>query len=154
MAQLDQWPYFQDFSFKEFYFPVDRYEEWEEGRLVQSDEIHFNIRFKYNSGWLLNKKVSIDVKLVDNPLPHKILSNITFDKATTNGDRILFYIAAEQTNATNPALIQLSTMLGFTRKSKYYDSKDPIFASVYTINHKVAKVSFSFENPDRLIEFY
>lgn len=48
----------------------------------------------------------------------------------------------------------LSSILGYTRGSKYYDSKEPIFVSVFTINHDVAKVSFSFANPDRLIDFF
>jgi len=34
MAQFDNWPMFQNFSFQEFHFPVDRYEEWEAGRIV------------------------------------------------------------------------------------------------------------------------
>lgn len=29
MSQLDTWPAFQEFSFQEFTFPVDRYEEWQ-----------------------------------------------------------------------------------------------------------------------------
>lgn len=154
MAQFDNWPMFQDFSFQEFHFPVDRYEEWEPGRIVASGEVHFNIRFKYNSGGLFSRKTSIDVLLDNNPMPKKIISSVKFDRATTNGERILFYIAAEQTNVQNTALLMLSSMLGYTRDHKYYDSNEPIFASVFTINHNVAKVSFSFGNPDRLIEFY
>lgn len=87
-------------------------------------------------------------------MPQKIISSVKFDRATTNGERILFYIAAEQTNVQNTALLMLSSMLGYTRDYKYYDSNEPIFASVFTINHNVAKVSFSFGNPDKLIEFY
>ena len=71
MAQFDNWPYLQDFSFQEFHFPVDRYEEWEAGRIVASGEVHFNIRFKYNKGSLFNRKVSIDVFLEGNPMPKK-----------------------------------------------------------------------------------
>ena len=56
MAQFDNWPMFQDFSFQEFHFPVDRYEEWKAGRIVASGEVHFEIRFKYNSGGLFNRK--------------------------------------------------------------------------------------------------
>ena len=56
MAQFDNWPMFQDFSFLEFHFPVYRYEEWEAGRIVASGEVHFNIRFKYNSGGLFSRK--------------------------------------------------------------------------------------------------
>ena len=154
MAQFDNWPMFLDFSFQEFHFPVDRYEEWEAGKLVASGEVHFDIRFKYNNGGLFSRKTSIDVQLDNNPMPQKIISCVKFDRATTNGERILFYIAAEQTNVQNTALLMLSSMLGYTRDYKYYDSNEPIFASVFTINHNVAKVSFSFGNPDRQIEFY
>lgn len=154
MEQFDNWPMFQDFSFQKFHFPVDKFKEWEAGRIVASGEVHFNIRFKYNKGGLFSRQTSIDVKLDENPMPQKILSSVKFDRATTNGDRILFYVAAEQTNVQNTALTMLSSMLGYTRGYKYYDSNEAYFASVFTINHNVAKVSFSFGNPDRLIEFY
>ena len=154
MAQFDNWPPFQDFSFQQFQFPVDRYEEWKAGRMVASGEVHFNIFFKYNKGGFLNRKVGIDVLIDRNPMPKKITSQMKFDRATTSGERILFYIAAEQTNVENASLSMLSSVLGYTRGHKYYDSNEPIIASVFTINHNVAKVSFSFGNPDRLIEFY
>ena len=154
MAQFANYPMFQDFSFQEFNFPVDRYEEWRDGRSVASGELNFNIRFKYNSSGFFTRKISIDVQLENNPMRGKILSTLQFDKAITNGDRIMFYVAAEQTNVQNPALEMLSSLLGYTRDSKHYDYNEPIFASVFTINHNVAKVSFSFGNPDRLIEFY
>ena len=154
MAQFDNWPPFQDFSFQQFQFPVDRYEEWKAGKMVASGEVHFNIFFKYNKGGFLNRKVGIDVLIDRNPMPKKITSQMKFDRATTSGERILFYIAAEQTNVENASLSMLSSVLGYTRGHKYYDSNEPIFASVFTINHNVAKVSFSFGNPDRLIEFY
>jgi hypothetical protein len=154
MAQFDNWPPFQDFSFQQFQFPVDRYEEWKAGRMVASGEVHFNIFFKYNKGGFLNRKVGIDVLIDRNPMPKKIISQMKFDRATTSGERILFYIAAERTNVENASLSMLSSVLGYTRGHKYYDSNEPIFASVFTINHNVAKVSFTFGNPDRLIEFY
>lgn len=154
MSQFDNWPRFQNFSFQEFHFPVERYEEWEDGRIVASGEVHFIIRFKYNAGGIFCRKISINVTLDNNPMTKKIMSKVEFDRATTNGERILFYVAAEQTNVQNASLAMLSSMLGYTRKYKNYDSNEPIFASVYTINHNVAKVSFSFGNPDRLIEFY
>ena len=47
MTQFDTWPAFQEFSFQEFIFPVDRYEEWQEGKIISSGPIHFNIQFKY-----------------------------------------------------------------------------------------------------------
>lgn len=155
MAQFDNWPPFQDFSFQEFEFPVDRYEEWVAGQMISSGPAHFIVRFKYNTGGFFTKKISIDVKIDGNPFLQKILSNFKFDRATTSGDRILFYIAAEESNIQNTSVMMLSNLVGSTRRTKYFDSNEPVLGSVFTINKKnVAKVSFSFGNPDRLIEFF
>ncbi len=82
------------------------------------------------------------------------MSNFKFDRAITTGDRILFYIAAENTNVPNTSVTMLSSLLGYTRRVKNYDSNEPILASVFTINQNIAKISFSLGNPDRLIELY
>lgn len=154
MAQFDNWPPFQDFSFQEFEFPVDRYEEWVAGQMISSGPAHFIVRFKYNTGGFFTKKISIDVKIDGNPFLQKILSNFKFDRATTSGDRILFYIAAEESNIQNTSVMMLSNLVSSTRRTKYFDSNEPVLGSVFTINKNVAKVSFSFGNPDRLIEFF
>lgn len=154
MAQFDNWPPFQNFSFEEFSFPVDRYEEWEGGRMISSGEAHFQVRFKYNKGGFFSRRVGIDVNIIGNPMPAKLISNMRFDGAITSGDRILFYIAAEQSNVQNTTIMMLSSLVGSTRESKIFERNEPIVSSVFTINQKVAKVSFSFGNPDRLIELY
>lgn len=154
MAHFDNWPPFQDFSFQEFEFPVDKYEEWVDGKKILSGLANFTVHFKYNKGVCFSKKISIDVVIERNPFPQKLLSNFKFDKATTSGDRILFYIAAEKSNVQNTSIMMLSNLIGSTRKTKYFDSNEPVLASVFTINQNVAKVSFSFGNPERLIEFY
>ena len=107
---------------------------------------------KLSSGYKINRAADDAAGLSISEKMRKQIRGL--DRASTNGERIMFYIAAEQTNVQNTALLMLSSMLGYTRDYKYYDSNEPIFASVFTINHNVAKVSFSFGNPDRLIEFY
>lgn len=154
MENFDNWPPLQDFSFQEFNFPVDRYIEWKAGQIIDSGEVHFNVRFKYSPATEFRRKVSIDVLIENNPIQREMMSNFKFDRATTTGDRILFYIAAEESNIENASIAMISSYLGSTRKTKYYDSNEPVFASVFTINHNVAKVSFSLGNPDRLIELY
>lgn len=154
MAQFDNWPSFLDFSFQEFSFSVDRYKEWVAGRMISSGATHFNVYFKYDKNGFFSNKVSIEVKVEGNPFPQKLLSNFKFDRAITSGDRILFYIAAEESNVQNTSVMMLANIIGSTRHSKFFESNEPVLASVFTINQNVAKVSFSFGNPDRLIELY
>ena len=87
-------------------------------------------------------------------MPSKILSNFKFDRAITSGDRILFHIAAERSNIENTSVMLIENILGPTRSFKEFKSNEPILSSVFTINFNIAKISFSFGNPDRLIEFY
>ena len=151
MPQFDNWPALQEFSFDKFSFPVDRYELWEDGKIIKSGETHFNIEFGWAGGVL---KFGIVVQIENNPMPDLLKSTISFDKAITSGDRILFYIAATSSNVQHTSLELIKSFIGCTRDSKIYDKNEPILASVFTIDHKVAKVSFSLANPDRLIEFY
>lgn len=153
MSSFDQWPAMQEFSFKEFSFPVDRYEEWVEGERVSSGRVKFNIVFK-DKRHVLFFKDNIKVEFDENKVGDKILSKFDFDKALTSGDRFLFFTAAKSSNVENMSINWLSHIAGFTRKSKMYSSNEPVIGSVFTINHDVAKVSFTFGNGNRLIEFY
>ena len=78
MVQFDNWPPFQDFSFQEFSFPVDRYVVWEAGQMVDSGNAHFEVYFKYSSGGFFSNKVSIEVKVNNNPIPVDIFRNSNF----------------------------------------------------------------------------
>lgn len=152
MAQFDNWPAMQDFTFQEFSFRGSKYEMWEAGRIISSSEKNFDIHFKCNGG--VYNRTNIDVNIVGNPIPDLLMSKQSFDRAICLGDRILFYISPRDTNAKNTTLAMLSSFIGFTRESKYYEDNEPVVASVYTINHSVVKISFSLANPDRLIEIY
>lgn len=154
MARFDHWPPFQNFSFKEFCFHVDRYEEYVAGKMISSGTAHFKVCFKYNTGGFFSNKISISIKIENNPFEQKIISNFSFDGAITSGDRILFYIIAEESNIYNTSTAMLSNLIGYTRRLKNFSSNEPIIASVFTIDKNIAKVSFTFGNPERLIELY
>ena len=152
MAQFDEWPAMQDFTFHEFSFRSHRYEMWEAGRMVRSGEAQLNAFFKCNGG--VYNRTSIDINLSGNPMPMTLMSDIRFDRAICLPDRIMFYTTAKKTNVQNTTLTLLSSNVGYTRESKLYEENEPVVASVFTINQNVVKVSFSLANPDRLIEFF
>ena len=45
MAQFDNWPPLQDFTFQKFNFHSHKYEMWEAGRMIRSGEVHCNITY-------------------------------------------------------------------------------------------------------------
>lgn len=58
---MDRWPIFQTLTFREFPFPVDRYEEYVDGKLISQGEVHFEIRFKQHNGGIFTKAGLITV---------------------------------------------------------------------------------------------
>lgn len=80
---MDRWPIFQTLTFREFLFPVDRYEEYVDGKLISQGEVHFEIRFKQHNGGIFTKAGLITVNLQNNPIPEKILSKFEFDISQT-----------------------------------------------------------------------
>ena len=152
MAQFDEWPAMQDFTFQEFSFKGNNYEMWDAGRKIRSGLTDTNIHCICNGG--VYNRTSIDVKLTGNPLPEILMSIIRFDRAICLPDRIMFYTTAENTNVQNTTLALLSSNVGYTRESKIYEENEPVVASVFTINQSVVKLSFSLANPERIVEFF
>ena len=82
------------------------------------------------------------------------MSHFEFDNCVTMGDRLMFYINAEQSNVEDVAIQMVGMIMGTTRQEKNYVENEPIIGNVFTVDYKVARVAFRFVNPDRLIEFY
>ena len=152
MAQFDEWPAMQDFTFQEFSFRGSNYEMWEAGRKMRSGVSNTSIRCICNGG--VRNRTSIDVKISGNPLPELLMSNLRFDRAICLGERIMFYSTPESTNVQNTTLAMLSSIVGYTQGSKNFENNEPVVASVFTINRSVVKISFSLANPERLVEFF
>ena len=152
MAQFDEWPAMQDFTFQQFSFRAHRFEMWEAGRMVRSGETQLSALYKCNGG--VYNRTSVDIHLSGNPFPETLLSDIRYDRGICLPDRIMFYTTAKKANVQNTTLIMLASNVGYTREDKVYEENEPVVASVFTINQSVVKISFSLINPDRLVEFY
>lgn len=152
MAQFDEWPAMQDFTFQEFSFRGNHYEMWEAGRKIRSGISSFNIHCICNGG--VYNRTSIDVNILGNPFPETLMSNLRYDRAICLPDRIMFYTTPKITNIQNTTLALLASNVGYTSEKKFYEDNEPVVASVFTINQSIVKVTFSLANPDRLIEFF
>ena len=134
-----------------FKFMPERYEIWQNGECIENrTSIMFNVK--------QDEKGKVHVSVSENKL--NIKSTIIFDMAYTNGNRILCATVPMETNINNSdAFLSFKTHvpLGFdiiTCKSKFFDENEPYAFSIFLIQNNVVKVSFSFENNPRLVEFY
>lgn len=151
---MDRWPSFQTFTFREFTFPVDRYEEYIGGCLVNSGYIKCGISFKQDNNGDYFQGGLIRVRIHNNRLTDRILSAFEFDTCVTMGDRLMMYIAARKSNVNETSLQMMASLLGVTRERKEYATNEPTVCNVFTTNQQICKVAFKFANPDRIIEFY
>lgn len=151
---MDRWPSFQVFTFREFTFSAERYQEYISGCLVNSGYINCDITFKqHNNGdYFQGGRISVQIK--GNPLTEKILSSFEFDTCVTMGDRLMMYICARQSNVNDTSLYMMAALLGITRERKEYVTNEPTVGNIFTTNQQIVRVAFKFVNPDRLIEFY
>ncbi len=135
-----------------FTFKPERYEIWQSGRCIENNT---NIELIVSQNESTNK---IFVESSSNKL--NLSRHLEFDICYTSGDRIYCATVPEQTNIGNKdAFISFKTNIPFgfniiTRDFKKFEENEPYVCSIFLINKKVAKVSFSFENNSRLLEFY
>lgn len=133
-------------------FSPERYELWKDGKCI---ECSTNLIFKISQDKISNK---IFVSTSKNSLNLK--ENLEFDICYTSGDRVYCATVPKITNINkSSAFIAFKTHvpLGFkiiTRFYKNFSESEPYVCSVYFINEVVVKISFSFENDARLLEFY
>jgi len=135
----------------DFDFQPERYEIWQKGQCIEhKTEIAFTVK--------QNEKGQVLVSVSENDL--NIKTNILFDMAYTSGDRIYCATVPSETNINNSdAFISFkaNVPLGFkiiTREFKFFDTNEPYVFSIFLMQNHIAKVSFSFENNPRLVEFY
>ena len=134
-----------------FQFMPERYEIWQNGRCFEDKiSIVFNIK--------QDEEGKVHVQISENGL--NIKSVVIFDMAYTSGNRIYCATVPIDTNINNSDAFlsfKRNVPLGFnitTRKSKFFDENEPYVFSVFLMQNKLVKVSFSFENNPRIVEFY
>lgn len=82
-------------------------------------------------------------------------SHIEFDVIFTSSDRLMICKIPSHSNCEN--VVGLSVLKAnnkHTRNDYNFSSTDPFVCSLFTINGGLVKITFSFNNPEKLLEFY
>jgi hypothetical protein len=59
-----------------------------------------------------------------------------------------------ETNSENMGISMFKMTIGATRDSKHFERNEPYCCNIFLQNGTIAKITFSFSNPEKLIEFY
>jgi hypothetical protein len=134
-----------------FAFCPNRYEIWMKGELIDSGKTKNEIVAEVK---LANKTEIVEVTFSDSTL-YKEMSNLNeFDAFISLSDRLMLCIVPLETNVWNGGITSLLNTIGHTRKEKNFKSNEPYCCNIFTIKGCVAKLTFSFSNPEKLLEFY
>lgn len=137
----------QSYNIDDFVFNPQHFVEYEDGKQKSSGSTGLKIL-------VANKSKKICGEIQFNDMKDKLKDTFSFDACIGSGDRLLLYSLPRQTNADIISLTVLRNICPFTQDYKIYAATEPVVCSLFTSNGFLVKVSFTFANPERLIEFY
>lgn len=131
-----------------FVFVAIRYELWDKGKLTKAKNSPSTITctLASNNTFLLE----IEEPSLDTDIAKKQL----YDLAVSQNDRLQLLILPSETNLKSMGLTSLTTFFGATRAEKEFNYDEPYCCNLSFLQGSLVKVTFSYANPDRLLEFY
>jgi hypothetical protein len=148
---FDKFEPFLNLQMQDFNFQPTRYEIWVGGQMVNSGKMNSQIKatvIKQNSVEL------VEIAFIDNNLNNELATKNIFDKYVTATDRLQLITIPEETNSENIGIMMFKMTIGATRANKDFSRNEPFCCNLFLQEGVLAKVTFSFSNPEKLIEFY
>ena len=99
-------------------------------------------------------KEKLDVSFGDTSLHNELAKSNIFDEFVTAKDRLQLITIPAQTNAQNMGIMGFQMILGSTRQQKNFNRNEPYCCNLFMQQGSIAKVTFSYSNPEKLLEFY
>ena len=134
-----------------FTFTPSRYEIWFEGKMINSGKSTLPIYFIATE---IDDEDKMRVTIYDYNLFNEIEEKPVFDVFMTAGDRLQLLTLPDETDTTCGGIIALKGAIGATRHHKNFKSNEPYCCNLFWQGGKLVKITFSFSNPEKLIEFY
>jgi hypothetical protein len=134
-----------------FTFIPNRYEIWSDGKMIALEKINSPIVAKIIN---IDGKEKIEINFLDRILNDKLAQSNIYDIFRTSGDRLQLITIPSETNSKCVGIIAMQTILGATRQRKDFLTNESYCCNLFTVNGIIEKITFSFSNPEKLIEFY
>lgn len=149
--QFDKFEPFKILQKQEFAFRPTRFEIWEDGEMVGSGKTNSIITAVVVN---INGDEKIEIIFNDSKLNHQLTNKNIFDEFITAHDRLQLINIPIETNSENVGIEMFKMLVGATRQKKNFNGNEPYCCNLFLIEGKIAKVTFSFSNPEKLVEFY
>ncbi len=134
-----------------FEFKPSRYETWIDGKIVSSGITESIISAKII---MQDGSEKVEITFLDANLNTELAQKNIFDEFVTGTDRLELIIIPEETEVEIMAMTLFKMMIGATRQRKDFNSNEPFCVNLFLQKGVIAKVTFTFSNPEKLIEFY
>jgi hypothetical protein len=134
-----------------FFFKPNRYEFWIDGNLTNSGKAMYEILGEVK---IVDGEEKLLIIFDGTELYHELCNSNVFDKFITSHDRLQLVKIPIKTNVECVGLSMMQRIVGFTCQEKYFSRSEPYCCNLFTINGLISKVTFSFSNPEKLLEFY
>ena len=134
-----------------FIFKPKRFEIWMNGKMVDNGNTNSIIK-----GEVINVDLHelVEVTFNDVSLHGELTQKNLFDEFSSLNDRLILITVPQETNASNSFLDMRRITSGATRQRKNFDRNEPFACNLFFMNKNIHLVTFSFSNPEKLIEFY
>lgn len=136
-----------------FSFTPSKYEIWMKGKCIKSGNTSGKIVAEVMK-LETTKSAIIQIRVSDETLQNDIKLLNDFDIFfKSNGRYMLATIPSNKAENECIGLSNLRLIKGSTRNQKIFNKIEPFGCSIFPSNDKISKVSFAFNNPEKLIEF-
>ena len=151
---FDSFEPFIQLQHQQFDFHPSRYEMWMGGQMVKSGNTTAPIAARVTQSSFYNKECTL-VTINDLDLMSEITTENHFDVFITGIDRLqLITIPANGNDIECIGIITIKNIIGTTRRTKTFLKNEPYCCNLFLLKGATAKVTFAFNSPEKLIEFY
>jgi len=135
----------------EFTFNPSRYEVWIGGQMIKNGRTNSILAANIIK---IDSKEKIEINFVDDNLIYELSTKNIFDEFVSAKDRLQLIIVPAITNNENIGIIGFRNIYGSTCEKKFFNRNEPYCCNLFLQNGYIAKVTFSYSNPEKLLELY
>lgn len=154
----DSFSNFERIEIQPFTFKPARFEIWENGEKTAHGQTSCVVKCS-KSQTEAGPGAKVELKNLDRKSDEKVSKEISkenyFDVFVTAGDRLMLVkVPSKGKGNEHEALSMFKITVGTTREYFEFGRKDPYCTNLFLKNNVIKKITFSFSNPEMLIEFY
>ncbi|MCK6641781.1 MAG: hypothetical protein L6Q81_17015 [Bacteroidia bacterium] len=147
----DKFEPFKSVQKQPFTFTPSRFESWMNGKMVNSGSTHSPIRANVIA---VEGQEKVEISISDVNLHGELAPRIEFDEFITAHDRLQLVTVPAQTNANCVGMAAMQSTIRPTRQQKNFATNEPYCCNLFIQEGSIAKITFSFGSPEKLVEFY